>query len=395
MFGRYTVSCRCSSELSGNSGRVGFVVDSLLPSWRACFRQRTLRPLVTGWPSNTAGTLMRFGWVADYINHFTDGRWVYELYRPWRSYQAVVFLKSMDSSCLRLAAELRHRKCSTVFDANVDYFTPASGTFYYAGMAPTPQQREESCAMAEKCDAVIADSRYLMEKVRPYNAQVTWIPDNVPDAWVVQGSQWCLHPGQKLPLLWSGEAVKLFELLRIEPVLRRFRKHIHLRLITGKLDVLSRLHEPWQGRLRRLLADLECEILPFHDIPSLLAVYDSGGVCISPRFLDNTYNMGHTEWKISLAMARGRVALASPQPSYCDLQQRAGEKGVRICADEVSWDTALDCMLAGGFSWEVEQGCASAVVRQYYATSVVAVAHVEWLASLVKQRQEVDNAETL
>lgn len=383
---RFTVSCLCNKGTSGKAGRIGFIVDSLLPSWSACLRRRTLRPLLTGWPSNTAGTVMRFGWVAQHVNHMADGQWIYELYRPWRSYKAVVFIKSMDAPCRDLAEALRQNGVYTVFDANVDYFTPASGISYYAGMAPTPNQRDESCAMARTCNAVIADSRYLREKVLPFNANVMWIPDNIPDTWITDKSIWRPSPGERLTLLWSGEAVKLFELLRIEGVLRRLRDYIRLRLVTGSLDALSRIHEPWQGRLRRLLTDLECEVLPFKDIPALLALYDQGGVCISPRFLDNSYNMGHTEWKISLAMARGRVAVASPQPSYCDLQDKAGGLGVRICDEDVEWDAAMDSMLTGNFNWEEEQRRACAVVRQYYATSVVAVDHVDWLTALVNNR---------
>ena len=330
---------------------------------------------------------MRFGWVAQHVNALPERFWRYELYRPWRSYQVVVFVKSMDEPCQALALHVRERGGCAVFDANVDYFTPAFGTEYYAGMAPTPRQREQSCTMAGRCDAVIADSRYLLEKVLPYNSRAVWIPDNIPDAWVAQGSNWNPRPGEKLPLLWSGEPVKLFELLRIEPVLRRFKKHILLRLITGDIKALSRINEPWQGRLRTLLADLDCELLPFEDIPALLRVYDRGGVCISPRFLDNTYNMGHTEWKISLAMARGRVALASPQPSYCDLQQRAEAQAVSTCATEEDWHAALEEMLTGNFGWEVAQGRACAVVRQYYATSVVANRHVAWITSVSSDRQ--------
>lgn len=382
------MSCLLRKKSFDRIGRVGFVVDAFLPSWSACLRQRTFRPLVTGWPSNTAGTVMRFGWVAQHINHLPDRKWRYELYRPWRSYQVVVFIKSMNDACRKLATTLRQKGKRTVFDANVDYFTPVAGTVYYRGMASTPQQREQSCAMAGSCDAVIADSRYLLEKVVPYNSRAVWIPDNIPDTWIAQKSNWRPQSGRKLPLLWSGEAVKLFELLRIESVLRSFRENIQLRLVTGNLDALSRIYEPWQGRLRRLLADLNCEVLSFQNIPALLAVYDQGGVCISPRFLDNSYNMGHTEWKISLAMARGRVALASPQPSYCDLQKRAGGKGVKICLEEMEWSTILDNMLTGNFGWEEEQREACTVVRRYYATSVVAAAHADWLGSLLSEREE-------
>lgn len=385
------MSCLYPERASDKTVRVGFVVDGFLPSWRACLSRRTFRPLLTGWPSNTAGTVMRFGWVADHVNHLPDRQWVYELYRPWRSYQVVVFVKSMDDACWRLAVAQRNKGGCTVFDANVDYFTPADGVWYYEGMAPTLKQQEESCAMARACSAVIADSSYLLEKVLPYNSQSVWIPDNIPDAWITDKTSWRPKFGCKLPLLWSGEAVKLFELLRIEPVLRRFRENIRLRLVTGSLDVLSRIYEPWQGRLRSLLADLECEVVSFQDIPALLSLYDQGGICISPRYLDNSYNMGHTEWKISLAMARGCVAIASPQSSYCDLWKNANGQGVRICSEEDEWNTVFEKMLTGDFMWEEEQRQACAVVRRFYATSVVAATHTNWLGSLVNEWRENNN----
>ncbi len=184
MCGRYIVSFPLLKKSATDSRRIGFVVDSLLPAWRTCLAGKTIRPLLSGWPSNTAGTVMRFGWLAEYVNSRPDRRWRYELYRPWRSYEALVFIKSMDRPCRELAVSQRRKGRVTVFDANVDYFTPASGTWYYAGMEPTPQQRDESCAMAGACDAVIADSRYLLEKVKPYNSRAKWIPDNIPDAWI-------------------------------------------------------------------------------------------------------------------------------------------------------------------------------------------------------------------
>lgn len=392
MSGRFTVSYRSHEHTGRTAGRVGFVVDAQLPSLRTCLSKRTFRPLLTGWPSSTPGTFMRFGWIARHINQSQDNAWHYELYRPWRSYRAVVFVKSMDEPCQNLALSLKEAGSCPIFDANVDYFTPATGPEYYAGMAPTAQQRQQSCTMATIADAVIADSSYLLEKVLPLNSRAAWIPDNVPDPWIAGRSDWSPVPGERLVLLWSGEAVKLFEILRIEQVLRRFKEHVRLRVVTGNLKALSQIHAPWQGRLRRLLEELECEVLRFKDIPSLLKVYDQGGVCFSPRFLDNSYNMGHTEWKISLAMARGRVALASPQPSYCDVADRAGGRGIRICADEGQWEIVLESMLAGTFPWDEEQDRACAVVRHHYATSVVAQKHADWLKAVCAGEREKKHA---
>jgi len=328
---------------------------------------------------------MRHGWIAGYVNRRNGGVFYYELYRPWRRYKAVVFMKSMNRSSLELAGRMRERGVVTVFDANVDYFTPADGVFYYDGMAPSGEQCEEARSMARTCDAVIGDSRYITEKVRTYNDNCVWIPDNVRDNDILYGSTWRPIAREKMPLLWSGEAVKLFDLLRIEDVLRRWKKRVQLRLVTNSLTALDRIYEPWRGRLRLLLAEVECEVIPFQGIEHLFSVYDRGGVFISPRFLDNTYNLGHTEWKITLAMARARVVLCSPQPSYKDVATFSMGKGIRVCRMDDEWDAALEEILEPGFDWQGEQAAACQVVREHYATSVVAEAQISFLEALMKE----------
>jgi len=375
-------------ERSVNSRRyVGFIHDGFVPYARACLSHRTFRPLITGWPSNTSIAMMRHGWVAGQVACRFGGFFRYELYRPWRRYKAVVFLKSMNHASLKLAGWLKTRGVVTVFDANVDYFTPAEGVFYYNGMAPTSEQCEQAWAIAQACDAVIGDSRYITEKAKAFNGHCAWIPDNVRDNDILQGASWQPVAGQKLPLLWSGEAVKLFDLLRIEHVLRLWNKRVRLCLVTSSLAAIDRIYEPWRGRLQRLLEELECEIIPFQSIEHLFSVYDKGGVFISPRFLDNTYNMGHTEWKITLAMARGRVALCSPQPSYEDVAVRSAGKGVRVCRTDDEWDAALGEVLGMSFDWVGEQAAACRVVREHYATSVVAEAHVGFLDALIQEHR--------
>ena len=119
-----------------------------------------------------------------------------------------------------------------------------------------------------------------------------------------------------------------------------------------------------------MLAQVPHEFVTFRSIPELLARYAAGGVLISPRFLDNSYNLGHTEWKITLGMACGRLAFCSPVPSYADVAARSGGRGLRICANDAEWDAALD---------------ARATVEQHYSTPVVAAQHAELLSRLLSQ----------
>jgi hypothetical protein len=355
--------------------RVGFVIDGQLPRWQRPWQ------LLRGCPSHSAVGEMRFGWIAQHLGALAEQRVHYELYRPWQRYEAVVFLKSMSAESQQLARALRARGTRIIFDVNVDYFTPATGNFYYHGMAPTPQQTDDARRMAAVSDALIADSSHLATVSALHHPQVRWIPDNVEMRLAPAWQPW--QPRKKLDLLWSGEAVKLFELLNIEEVLRRLADHVRLVLVTNSLAALDRWLEPWKSRFESLLRAVEHEIIPFRSVEALLQFYGrSGGVFISPRFLDNSYNHGHTEWKIALPMSCGRVALGSPLPSYRDMAQRSNGAGLRICADDAEWSAALEEILTGKFDFAREEAAARQVVQQYYSTPVVAESHREYLTEV-------------
>lgn len=361
---------------------IGFVIDNLLPEFSSFLKSPSV--LLRGWPSTTSIGTMRFGWIAAQVKSENRGV-VYELYRPWRRYQAVIFLKSMNVTCRRLVQNLKRYGVKTLFDLNVDYLTPAHGEFFYDTMAPRPEQCEAARKMAVCCDGVIGDSSHLAQVAGQYNSRVVWIPDNVRDDLIVDHSNWGPEKGERLPLLWSGESIKLFELLKIKEVLLEFRDKVRLKIVTNSLEVLDRVYEPYRSELQNLLEKVPNEILPFHCVESLLDFYSKGGVSISPRFLCNSYNLGHTEWKISLAMARSRITLCSEQQSYVDLAERAQGRGIRICRTTADWRFAFQEILSKDFAWESEQKGAMQVVLDHYATNVVARNHLQFVRELIQQ----------
>lgn len=362
---------------------VGFVIDGLIPNWRDCLGMRcSPLALLRGVSSDTSVGYMRFGWIADYVNRSNKGV-LYELYRPWRSYDAVVFLKSMGSACEELLVRLKDRGTKSIFDANVDYFTPAKGIFYYKGMEPTEIQRMDALRLARACDCVIADSAHLAEVARRIHDNVVWILDNVRDDLIHATPGWMPQKNGRLVLLWSGQLIKMFEILKIKDVLVEYSSRLQLRIITNGTGIPDAWYEPYKSEFGDLLKKVNCKFIPFTSIEALLGVYDTGGVFISPRFLDNSYNLGHTEWKIALAMARGRLVLCSEQPSYVDVDSRAGHRGIRICRTDDDWRNAFENIFADRIDWQTEQEAAAAVIRQYYSTSVVASQHVEFLKKLM------------
>ena len=371
--------------------RIGFVIDSQVPSWTAVRsgRARPWAPLL-GWPSGGSVAVMRFGWIARRVHAEAGAAWRYELFKPWRRYDAVVFLKSMGAECAALAGRLKRRGTRVVFDLNVDYLTPADGQFYYDGMAPTPAQHAAAHAMVRLADLVIADSSHLAAVAAQHHPHVAWIPDNVEMRTAPPWRAW--RREGRLPLLWSGEAAKLFELLAIEQPLLQVADQVRLVLVTSSLAALARWPEAQRRRFEALLARVEHEIIPFHSIPRLFTIYARGGVFIAPRFLDNTYNMGHTEWKITLPMACGRGVLASPLPSYADVARRPDGQGLRLCRSDDEWAAALGGAVRGDFFSDGEEKAARETVQAHYSTEVVARRHREVLADLIENATHQSHA---
>ncbi len=365
------------------SKRIGFVIDGLLPSFLSCYSSKAIAPLFFGWKGSSSISNARLSPLIKQPCLQLLGL-SYEVYRPWQRYDAIVFLKSMNAEAFRLALQCQKRNIPTVFDLNVDYLSTPAGTYYYHGMAPTVEQNHQARAMARTCKAVIADSSLLKEIALEYNDNTVWIPDCIEDRYIHRSSKWRPSKNEPLPLLWCGEAVKLFDLLVVEDALRSHSKRFVLRIITNSISAIERLFTPWRDRLKKLLHDLNVEIIPFQSIENLLSCYDRGGIFISPRFLDSSYNIGHTEWKITLPMARGRLALCSPLQSYMDVARFADDQGIRICNSLDDWHHAFEELSESSFDWDNQQENACHVVRSHYSASIVASIHGNFMKKLLE-----------
>jgi glycosyltransferase involved in cell wall biosynthesis len=359
--------------------RVGFIINSRVPELASLRKGMPPHALVAGWDdSGSPMSFMRFRWIAQALR---GSDWHYELYRPWRRYDAVVFLKSMGGHCLELAKRLRERGTRIIFEANVDYYTRFEGEARLDAMVPTAQQRADAIAITELADAVIASSRHLAGVCAEFNPRSACVPDNVdlrlrPER--IQGAP--VREG-RLQVWWSGMAAKLFEFLAAEEAFLAMADRIHLRLVT---DDLERAKSRWpvevRERLERFLARVPHTLHRFRDIAGLLAFYAEGGVIVSPRFLDTPYNLSHTEWKITLGMACELPAIAGPVPSYLDAAERSNSDAVTICRTNAEWHSALSGWLDNSARLRESGRAALETVRQHYETGVVARQHAACLA---------------
>ena len=357
----------------------------------------TLDPINIGWilgdqldrgawfyrpPVSAGGSgLVRYKWVSNYVNAHPELGVHYSLYRPWRRYDGLIFQKAMGAKSLALMHAIQARGKPAIFDSNVNYYE-CWGEEYYEGMRPTLKQSADADAITRQANAVVADSQYLEKVCGRINKMVCWVPDNVQMELVPPYPPSSKTQG-RLRLLWSGQAVKLFELLLIEKVLEQYRDHIELVLITNSLDALNRWRGDAKQRFFKLLNRIQHRIIPFKSIDQLFNIYGEGGIMVSPRYLDNAYNMGHTEWKVTLAMACGRIVLCSPVPSYVVVQQRAKGAGIRVCSDSETWEEELDSLLDNRIDRIDEERAAKQVVETYYATPVVAKEHAEYVRKIM------------
>ena len=332
--------------------RVGWATAATLTAPRATFR---------GLETSVA---MRIANVAGWMNRHARGV-RNEMYRAGRRYDVVVFCKAMDGRCRAEAARARAGGGRVVFDANVNYYE-VWGEYDLPGTKPTPEQQADAHAMTRDADAVVADSTYILDVVRKLNANATWIPDNVDTGLFRPGRR--RRDGGPVRLVWSGRSHKARPLLELREPLAGL-KGVELVVVSDREpDVLDALRE---------VAQVRFDPFSLRGYARLLRECD---VIVSPKRLVNGYELGHTEWKITLGMACGLPAVASPQRSYVEAISHRG--GGVVADGPEQWREALE-RLVGDPALRRELGeRARATVEERYAMPVVARRYLDFLESL-------------
>jgi glycosyltransferase involved in cell wall biosynthesis len=329
--------------------RVGWATASTLTAKRATFR---------GLETSVA---MRIANVARWLNANTRIR--NELYQSGRRYDVVVFAKAMDERVRAESERVRARGGRVVFDANVNYYE-IWGEYDLPGTKPTEEQRGDALAMTQEADAVVADSTYLLGIVRRLNERAEWVPDNV-DLGIFRPRP--RHEGRRLRLAWSGRSHKARPLtLLLDPLAE---------LGDVELVVVSDARPP---ELDALGGVVPCSFETF-DLHGYARTLRSCDAIVSPKRLVNGYELGHTEWKITLGMAAGLPAVASPQQSYVEAIEADGGGIVASSAEE--WRAAFERLRDPQVRADLG-GRARKTVEERYSTPVVARRYGDFLLEL-------------
>lgn len=322
--------------------RVGWMTDT--------FPRRPSRQAV--WLRSGAMLTMRYRNIVLWLNRHGFQN---EFYSPERFYDIVVIIKSFHPEILEEVIQLKKRGTKIVFDANVNYYY-IWGNYPDPKTKPTPDLQRAAVQITRQADHVIADSEYLRDVVQDFNPCVTWIPDNVLPLLFRPAKH--RETSGKLRLIWSGISWKSDELHLLLDVFSQV-KNLELWLVSDDrptaMDTLEKV--------------IVVRWFRYSDVIYMWLLGRADAI-ISPRFLNNGYNLGHTEYKISLGMARNLPALASPQPSYVTAIRRY-EGGI-LCYNDRDWIEALTC-LRDDVQFRLEMGNrARQTVEDYYLTPVVA-----------------------
>jgi len=295
---------------------------------------------------------MRVANIALWINEHADSV-CNSMYDPGRQYDLVIFFKAMSREDIEEARKIKAYGGRVLFDANVNYYEEW-GEYKAFSNRLHADQRKTAIEMTSLADLCVGDSTKLCEIAGKYNPSIYHVPDNVDLHTFRFVRRHC--PVKPVRLVWSGISFKAFHLLLIEEIFPQL-DDVELVLVSEKRPPI----------MDRLSSGIRCRFVPYSDAgyARVLAECD---VIISPKELVNAYEVGHTEYKITLGMAAGLPVVASPLQSYVEALSEGG--GI-IASTDYEWLSALK-ELTVDYELRAEMGRkALQTVVDYYSTPVV------------------------
>lgn len=271
-------------------------------------------PGVSPYNSVTASTRIR-GY--DIIRAFeNDTKYHLELYRPFRKYDAVIFIKLYNEKAYQLAKKLQQQGTQIVFDININIFELRSDFV-------SEQQVDEGRKFATLSDTIITNSEYtenLLKDIFP-KKDIYFIKE------AIHRSYFKVSPKKSSPVefIWVGYQHKAEALYLIKEVLLElFEQHaFSIKIISQENPHLD-------------LGKIPVAFEPYRHT-KITKMLSGATAFLAPRDLSDPYNLGHSFTKIGVAMAAGIPVIASPIPSY------KGSPAI-ICNTQKEWRTSLQSL---------------------------------------------------
>lgn len=235
--------------------------------------------------------------------------------QPWAPLDIAVFLRIQGFWGQQLQRFLQWRGVKTVFSVVVNYYE-REGNVAKIADSISDEQIKNCIAMTKGTDAVIAASNFLVKRSERYNPNAVYIPDSVNQEHFRFTKPISDFDRSPLMLIWAGYSVKAHFIEEVYKTLQDIP--VQFSIIADQPPALD---VPFD------FVEWRYETFPREIL--------KGDICISPRVLDNSYDRGHSNFKIMVFLAQGVPVLASPQDSYLEVI-RDGYNGF-ICHTPEDW----------------------------------------------------------
>jgi glycosyltransferase involved in cell wall biosynthesis len=221
--------------------------------------------------------------------------------KPEADADIAIFFRVKGKKIEKQLMQMKDRGIKTVFDVNVNYYEQKGNLQRMRGLVSDEQVRD-CISMTKKADAVVTASRFIQRRAERHNSHVHYIPDSVNQDHFSFRKSPDSFSKERLNLVWSGHSEKAAYIDSVAENLSDLP--VTFTVISNKPPKLKTPHRFVQWHYKRFPRDIV-----------------KGDICISPRILDNSYDKGHSNFKILVFLAQGIPVLASPQESYAEVVQ--------------------------------------------------------------------------
>lgn len=233
-----------------------------------------------------------------------------ELYKPWKKYKIVLFIKTQSDKAVRTAKKLNAMGTKVMFDAYCEYITDESKS-----------QDKERCnilKIASYSNQLNVCSIEQQKDFMRYHSNVVLIPESVNDKFFTVKKE---HKNTgNITLVYCGYAKKAKDTLCIENELKWAQQEFGCKLLylceqDPQLEQLSYDYIKYEQ------SEIQNQLL-------------LGDIMIAPRPMEGIETLAHSVSKIAYPLSVGLPVIASPVPSYL-------ETPVLICKNSQEWKDAF------------------------------------------------------
>ena len=208
-----------------------------------------------------------------------------------------IIVRRQDYIIQQVARLLKRRGVRVIFDINVNYYERWGENI---NETVSEKQVKQAIELTKIADAVFVSSEYIHEKALNLNENSYYLPDSVDLKHFCKRKMYPDEIKKPLKLIWSGINLKIEDL----KLIRDATKDLPVKLYIIS-DIKREIGMPYRF--------IKWEYQSFPDT----ILY--GDLCISPKPLRNSYDMGHSYFKIAVFLAQGVPVIASPLPSYKEI----------------------------------------------------------------------------